>query len=188
MHVIFGHVVSGHDMVRQLEQLPVDRNSRPLQDAIISNCGELVRQMKSENNINQINIIGLIIKLIFVVKKHKSKKKKQRRETTLSESSSESSTSAKSNKEKKRKKRKTKIKSEKDSSNEGTVHSIEEESDNKSKKTVEVVPTKSKVNPDEIPETPQNKFLMRGVRSNEFSADTKKERDRNRSDNDRKPY
>lgn len=32
--------------MRQLEQLPVDRNSRPLQDAVISNCGELIRQIK----------------------------------------------------------------------------------------------------------------------------------------------
>lgn len=46
IHVVFGHVVSGHDLVRQLEQLPVDRNSRPLQDAAISNCGELVRHVK----------------------------------------------------------------------------------------------------------------------------------------------
>lgn len=46
IHVVFGHVVSGHDLVRQLEQLPVDRNSRPLQDAMISNCGELIRQIK----------------------------------------------------------------------------------------------------------------------------------------------
>lgn len=45
---MFGHVVSGHDLVRQLEQLPVDRNSRPLQDAVISNCGELVRQIKGK--------------------------------------------------------------------------------------------------------------------------------------------
>lgn len=48
IHVVFGHVVSGHDLVRQLEQLPVDRNSRPLQDAVISNCGELMRQVKGK--------------------------------------------------------------------------------------------------------------------------------------------
>lgn len=48
IHVVFGHVVSGHDLVRQIEQLPVDRNSRPLQDAVISNCGELIRQVKGE--------------------------------------------------------------------------------------------------------------------------------------------
>lgn len=46
VHVVFGEVITGQDLVRQLEDLPVDRNSRPLQDAIISNCGELVRQVK----------------------------------------------------------------------------------------------------------------------------------------------
>ncbi|XP_059611175.1 peptidyl-prolyl cis-trans isomerase G [Phlebotomus argentipes] len=48
VHVVFGHVVSGQDLVTQLEQLPVDRNSRPLQDATITNCGELVRQIKAK--------------------------------------------------------------------------------------------------------------------------------------------
>ncbi|XP_055549480.1 peptidyl-prolyl cis-trans isomerase G [Wyeomyia smithii] len=48
VHVVFGHVVSGHDLVRQLEQLPVDRNSRPLQDAVVTNCGELIRQVKEK--------------------------------------------------------------------------------------------------------------------------------------------
>lgn len=33
-------------MVRQIESLPVDANSRPLQDAKIVKCGELVRQVK----------------------------------------------------------------------------------------------------------------------------------------------
>lgn len=46
VHVVFGHVITGQDLVRQLEQLPVDRNSRPLQDAVIANCGELMRQIK----------------------------------------------------------------------------------------------------------------------------------------------
>uniref|UniRef100_A0A1B0D8K0 Peptidyl-prolyl cis-trans isomerase n=1 Tax=Phlebotomus papatasi TaxID=29031 RepID=A0A1B0D8K0_PHLPP len=48
VHVVFGQVVSGQDLVTQLEQLAVDRNSRPLQDASIANCGELVRQVKGK--------------------------------------------------------------------------------------------------------------------------------------------
>jgi len=44
--VVFGRVVSGGDVVRQIENLPVDANSRPLQDAKIVKCGELVRQVK----------------------------------------------------------------------------------------------------------------------------------------------
>lgn len=53
VHVVFGHVVSGQDLVRQLEQLPVDRNTRPLQDAVINNCGELIRQVKGNANLHR---------------------------------------------------------------------------------------------------------------------------------------
>lgn len=44
--MVFGKVVSGADVVRQIENLPVDANSRPLQDAKIVKCGELIRQVK----------------------------------------------------------------------------------------------------------------------------------------------
>lgn len=43
VHVVFGHVVTGAALVRQLEALPVDRNARPLQDVVVANCGQLVR-------------------------------------------------------------------------------------------------------------------------------------------------
>lgn len=46
IHVVFGQVLSGQDLVRQLEDLPIDRNSRPLQDAAIASCGELVKASK----------------------------------------------------------------------------------------------------------------------------------------------
>lgn len=46
IHVVFGQVISGQDLVRQLEDLPIDRNSRPLQDAAIASCGELVKASK----------------------------------------------------------------------------------------------------------------------------------------------
>ena len=48
VHTVFGEVVNGHDTVRQIENLAVDRNSRPLQDAVVINCGELVRQIKGK--------------------------------------------------------------------------------------------------------------------------------------------
>ena len=43
VHVVFGHVIGGATLVRQLEALPVDRNARPLQDVSVTNCGQLVR-------------------------------------------------------------------------------------------------------------------------------------------------
>ncbi|CAB3226899.1 unnamed protein product [Arctia plantaginis] len=43
VHVVFGQVIGGATLVRQLEALPVDRNARPLQDVTVTNCGQLVK-------------------------------------------------------------------------------------------------------------------------------------------------
>lgn len=48
VHVVFGEVVSGQEIVTHIEGLPVDRMSRPLQDAKVVNCGELVLKVKSK--------------------------------------------------------------------------------------------------------------------------------------------
>lgn len=110
IHVVFGHVVSGHDLVRQLEQLPVDRNSRPLQDAVISNCGELVRQVKGKwlfphfwhGQYPQWELRWLAVKKVKKAKKAKS-------------SSSEESSAESSHDEDKKKKKKQKKKHKKKS-------------------------------------------------------------------------
>jgi cyclophilin family peptidyl-prolyl cis-trans isomerase len=44
---VFGRVIEGQDIIRQIEQLKVDSQSmRPLSDVRISNCGELVLQVR----------------------------------------------------------------------------------------------------------------------------------------------
>jgi len=48
VHVVFGEVVSGQEIITHIEGLPVDRMSRPLQDAKVVNCGELVLKIKSK--------------------------------------------------------------------------------------------------------------------------------------------
>lgn len=48
VHVVFGHVLSGQEVVSHVEGLPVDRMCRPLQDAKVINCGELVLKMKTK--------------------------------------------------------------------------------------------------------------------------------------------
>lgn len=40
--------MSGQEIVMHIEGLPVDRMSRPLQDAKVVNCGELVLKIKSK--------------------------------------------------------------------------------------------------------------------------------------------
>ncbi|CAE6502292.1 unnamed protein product [Rhizoctonia solani] len=40
-HVVFGRVVSGQDIVKQISEMPVDEKSRPLKPVVIASCGEL---------------------------------------------------------------------------------------------------------------------------------------------------
>lgn len=51
--MVFGAVVSGQALVRQVEMLPVDRNARPLQDAVVTNCGQLVKLTKGNKHQNK---------------------------------------------------------------------------------------------------------------------------------------
>lgn len=95
--------MSGHDLVRQIEQLPVDRNSRPLQDAVISSCGELVRQVKGTFfpfTFSPLTFNSFLND--FVAKKEKKEKKKRKQEDS---SSSDSDDDKKKKKDKKRKKK-----------------------------------------------------------------------------------
>jgi peptidyl-prolyl isomerase G (cyclophilin G) len=46
---VFGRVVSGIEVVKMIEDLPVDRNSRPLDEAMVKACGELVKQTKGKS-------------------------------------------------------------------------------------------------------------------------------------------
>lgn len=41
---MFGHVVSGQEVVDAIENVPVNPgNNRPLKDVVVSHCGQLVR-------------------------------------------------------------------------------------------------------------------------------------------------
>ncbi|VDM58216.1 unnamed protein product [Angiostrongylus costaricensis] len=47
-HVVFGKVISGSEVVTEIEHLKVNARSCPVADVIITNCGELVRKRKRE--------------------------------------------------------------------------------------------------------------------------------------------
>lgn len=64
--MVFGRVVSGHSIVTQIEELGVDKNSRPLQDAKVVKCGELV--LKSQIKRKFVLIIKIVIN-IFTIKR-----------------------------------------------------------------------------------------------------------------------
>ena len=46
--MVFGHVLSGQDVVKKIEQLPTDARSRPQVEVKIANCGELVLLKKGK--------------------------------------------------------------------------------------------------------------------------------------------
>lgn len=131
VHVVFGAVVSGQEVVSHVENLPVDRMSRPLQDAKVVNCGELVLKTKSKG------------------------KKREKKESTMSDSDSDSHVKTR----KKKKAKKSRKKSE-----EGEILDSNEEPEEDGEKHPLVSVTK--IDPDEIPEVPANKFLYRAGPTN----------------------
>ncbi|XP_033230015.1 peptidyl-prolyl cis-trans isomerase cyp11 isoform X2 [Belonocnema kinseyi] len=133
VHVVFGEVASGQEVISHIEGLPVDRMSRPLQDAKVVNCGELVLKTKSKA------------------------KKRDKKESSVSDSDSDFHVKAK--KKKKAKKRK------KSKSEDGEIldsNEDVEEDDGQPHPLVSV----TKIDPDEIPEVPANKFLYRAGSTN----------------------
>ncbi len=46
--MVFGHVLTGEELVREIEALPVSEQSRPTTEVVIANCGELVPQRKTK--------------------------------------------------------------------------------------------------------------------------------------------
>ena len=48
IHVIFGHVLQGQEVVSEIENQRVDDKSRPQVDVKISNCGELIPKAKAK--------------------------------------------------------------------------------------------------------------------------------------------
>ncbi|KRY78524.1 Peptidyl-prolyl cis-trans isomerase 1 [Trichinella pseudospiralis] len=56
-HVVFGRVVSGHDVVNEIEALKVEQKThRPLQDVVIVNCGELQAKKKRHSSSSTVSI------------------------------------------------------------------------------------------------------------------------------------
>ena len=44
--MVFGHVISGQEVVQTMENQKTDPNSRPYADVNVMNCGELVPKSK----------------------------------------------------------------------------------------------------------------------------------------------
>lgn len=51
VHVVFGRVINGTDVVCQIENEKTNSQSSPLEQVRVANCGELVLQMKPKGNV-----------------------------------------------------------------------------------------------------------------------------------------
>ena len=61
IHVVFGHVLSGQQLIREIEDLTVTEQSRPLTEVRIDNCGELIPQLKKGMNIHYNFLPDLVL-------------------------------------------------------------------------------------------------------------------------------
>uniref|UniRef100_A0A8C4R2A8 peptidylprolyl isomerase n=1 Tax=Eptatretus burgeri TaxID=7764 RepID=A0A8C4R2A8_EPTBU len=155
VHVVFGQVISGQQTVREIESQKTDPGSKPYADVRIVSCGELVLKSKD-----------------------KEKKKKAKQSSSSETSSSSNSSSSEDGEEGKEKAKKRVKKAKKHGSKkkkrhekkEKTMKSKSQEKDTEQAMSTVVVPTVasdvntdalSSVRPEEIPEVPQNRFLLR---------------------------
>ncbi|XP_071526893.1 uncharacterized protein Moca-cyp isoform X1 [Panulirus ornatus] len=158
-HVVFGRVVSGYEVVVAVENLPVDNRSRPLQPAVIANCGELVLQRS-------------------VKPKGEKKRKKKKENVASSDSESEGE---KKKKKKKKKEKKQKHKKVESSGEEGEVKDDTSEGGDQAKLRSHPLVSVSVINPDEIPDVPKNRFLYRAGPEKDGENEGRLDRGRERS-------
>ncbi|OQR74580.1 hypothetical protein BIW11_00940 [Tropilaelaps mercedesae] len=156
IHVVFGKVVKGQDIVRKIEDTRVDSGSRPLEEIVIKACGQLIqKEPKSAKVVSNKSSS----KHIKDYRKRVSSRSISGTDdnfassTSSSGSSSSSSSSSSSGSEPENKDDKSKNSKKKDRGGRGSARDkpyVSQEAG------VIIVP-------DEIPEVPVNKFLLRGA-------------------------
>ncbi|XP_031556497.1 peptidyl-prolyl cis-trans isomerase G-like [Actinia tenebrosa] len=155
IHVVFGHVIQGIEIVQDIENQPTNEKSHPIADIRIENCGELIPKSKA--------------------KAEKLKKKRQVSPSDESESESESSDEERKRKKGKKKKKTKQVKKEKKKEKRGSGDdddAVTSGSDKeKSEPNEEAAPFSGNplympaVQIDAVPDVPTSSFLMRRSRT-----------------------
>lgn len=57
-HVVFGHVLSGKNVVREIESSPTQEGDKPTKDVVITDCGELTGDEAATADIKQPDSLG----------------------------------------------------------------------------------------------------------------------------------
>lgn len=137
VHVVFGKVTDGQNIVQEIENCAVDGKSRPLNDIIISDCGCIDVQQGKRFNVSRTF---------------------QSDSSSTVESDVDEEEKETKRKKKSKKQRKEKKKKKKDDSKELMKEKEDgEESENESE-------VECSIKPGEVPEIPSYKFLSRGER------------------------
>ncbi|XP_028374063.1 NK-tumor recognition protein isoform X1 [Phyllostomus discolor] len=163
VHVVFGLVISGFEVIEQIENLKTDAASRPYADVRVIDCGVLATKSAKD---------------VFEKKRKKPTHSEESDSSSNSSSSSESSSESEVEQERIRrrkhkrrpkvkhsKKRRKEASSSEEPRNKHTVspkgHS--ERSDTNGKRSVDSNAKREKpvVRPEEIPPVPENRFLLR---------------------------
>ncbi|XP_059520487.1 NK-tumor recognition protein isoform X2 [Myotis daubentonii] len=163
VHVVFGLVISGFEVIEQIENLKTDAASRPYADVRVIDCGVLATKSTKD---------------VFEKKRKKPTHSEDSDSSSNSSSSSESSSESEIERERSRRrkhKRRPKVKHPKKRRKEASSseeprnkHVVSpkghsERSDNNGKRSVDSNAKREKpvVRPEEIPPVPENRFLLR---------------------------
>ncbi|KAM6160556.1 NK-tumor recognition protein isoform 2-T2 [Erethizon dorsatum] len=162
VHVVFGLVISGFEVIEQIENLKTDAASRPYADVRVIDCGVLATKSTKD---------------VFEKKRKKPIHSEDSDSSSSSSSSSESSSENEIEHERSRRKRKRRPKAKHSKRRRKEVSSSEEprgkrvvspkvhseRSDTNEKRPVDSNAKREKpvVRPEEIPPVPENRFLLR---------------------------
>ncbi|KAM5315190.1 NK-tumor recognition protein isoform 1-T3 [Glossophaga mutica] len=163
VHVVFGLVISGFEVIEQIENLKTDAASRPYADVRVIDCGVLATKSAKD---------------VFEKKRKKPTHSEESDSSSNSSSSSESSSESEVEQERlrrRKRKRRPKVKHSKKRRKEASSseeprskHAVSpkghsERSDTNGKKSVDSNAKREKpvVRPEEIPPVPENRFLLR---------------------------
>ncbi|XP_053569725.1 NK-tumor recognition protein isoform X2 [Bombina bombina] len=174
IHVVFGLVISGFEVIEKIEHLKTDAASRPYADVRVTDCGILGPKQTKDGGGTAIYNSGFKEKAKRVESQSEESESSSKSSSPTSSWSSESSFSESEIERNKRKKRKsrTKVKHSKRKRKEPhrpetkkeqkppSQHSVQSEnSPNEDKQGTKR--EKPVVRPEEIPPVPENRFLLR---------------------------
>ncbi|XP_077993115.1 uncharacterized protein LOC144447083 isoform X2 [Glandiceps talaboti] len=169
VHVVFGHVIEGQTLIKDIETQKTDANSRPYSDIRITNCGELVLQKKTKAKKRKVSV-----------------SESDSSDSDDSDSSEDSdSDSSESEREKKKKKKKAKKKEskrrKKEKKKKSEKRKEKETAESESEEKPKEPQYECSIDPDEIPTIPSNSFLMRGNPNKEKDGGERRQPTRERS-------